>query len=37
MEMWRDQIHGLGKISHKSAQIGQARKEELAGCNGMED
>jgi hypothetical protein len=37
MEMWRDQIHELGKMSHKSAQIGEGRKEELSGYNGMED
>jgi hypothetical protein len=37
MEMWRDKIHELGKISHKSAQIGKGGKEELVGCNGMEN
>jgi hypothetical protein len=37
MEMWKDQIHELGKISHKSAHIGKGGKEELAGCNNMED
>jgi hypothetical protein len=37
MEMWRDEIHGLGKIFHQSAQIGEREKEELAGCNDMED